>query len=262
MSGLIDSHCHLTFDGLREQVPAVLARAAAAGVTACVTVATDLADADRALALAAAHPSVHVAAGIHPHEAGKVAPGWDSALSDIVGRGDVRAVGEIGLDYHYDFSDRPDQQRVFRRQLELAGAVGKPVVIHSREAQEDTLAILADFPSLSRIVFHCFTGTVREAVALIDRGYWISLTGVATFKKSEAIREVARRVPSDRLMVETDSPYLSPEPVRNVRPNEPAHLVHTAEVLARQRGVTLPEFAAMTSANTRRFFGLPDTGKA
>ncbi len=262
MSGLIDSHCHLTFDGLREQVPAVLARAAAAGVTACVTVATDLADAERALALSAAHPTVYVAAGIHPHEAGKLALGWDAALSDIVGRSDVYAVGETGLDYHYDFSDRADQQRVFRRQLEMATALDKPVVIHSREAQVDTLAILADFPSLSRVVFHCFTGTVPEATELIDRGYWVSLTGVVTFKKSEAIREVAKCVPSDRLLVETDSPYLSPEPVRNVRPNEPAHLVHTAEVIARQRGVTLPAFAAMTSANARRFFRLPDPGEA
>jgi len=262
MSGLIDSHCHLTFDGLREQVGAVLERASAAGVRTCITVATDLADADRALALAAAHPTVHVAAGIHPHEASKVPSAWDAALSDIVGRPDVCGVGEIGLDYHYDFSDRADQHRVFRRQLELAAAIDKPVVIHSREAQGDTLAILADFPSLSRVVFHCFTGTVGEAVELIDRGFWISLTGVATFKKSDALREVARLVPSDRLMVETDSPYLSPVPVRSVRPNEPAHLVHTAEVLAAQRGVTMAEFAAMTSANARRFFGLPDAGEA
>lgn len=262
MSGLIDSHCHLTFDGLRERVGAVLSRASAAGVTACVTVATDLADADRALALAAAHPTVRVAAGIHPHEAGKVSPGWDAALAEIVGRDDVYAVGETGLDYHYDFSDRSDQHRVFRRQLALAAAAGKPVVIHSREAHADTLAVLADFPSLSRGVFHCFTGTVAEAVELIDRGFWISLTGVVTFKRSDAIREVARLVPSDRLMVETDSPYLSPEPVRGVRPNEPAHLVHIAERIARERGVTLSEFAAMTSANTRRFFGWTDVGDA
>lgn len=257
MDQLIDSHCHLTFDGLRDNVSEVLARAATAGVTECITVATDLADAERALAISAAHPFVYVAAGIHPHEAGRVADGWDRALEDIVARNDVYAVGETGLDYHYDFSDREAQLRVFQRQLQIAQQVGKPVVIHCREAQADALRILAEFPKVERVIFHCFTGSTTEAEEILDRGYWISLTGVVTFKRSEALRAVARMIPADRLVVETDSPYLSPEPVRNVRPNEPAHVVHVAACIARQRGIAPSELAALATANTRRFFSLP-----
>ena len=257
MDELIDSHCHLTFDGLREQVDEVIDRAVAVGVTKFVTIATDLADADRALALSSAHDSVHVVAGIHPHEAGKVQAGWDEALMEVVRRSDVFAVGEMGLDYHYDFADRSQQASVFRRQLEIARAVGKPVVIHCREAQDDLLPILADVQGLVNVVFHCFTGSLAEATSIIERGYWISLTGVVTFKRSEELRAVARMLPAERLMIETDSPYLSPVPVRSVRPNEPAHLVHTAAGIARERDMTPSELAALTSANTVRFFSLP-----
>ncbi len=254
---MIDSHCHLTFDGLRGQVGAVVDRAAAAGVTACVTVAQDLADTEAALALSAEYSSIHVVAGVHPHEAGKVAEDWDVALRAQARRDDVFAVGETGLDYHYDFSDRPSQMRVFRRQLEIAVGVGKPVVIHCREAHGDTIKLLAEHPRLPAVVFHCFTGSEAEAAEIVASGYWISLTGVVTFKRSEALRAVARMVPADRLMIETDSPYLSPEPVRQIRPNEPAHLVHTAACIAQERGMTLSELGALTEANTRRFFGLP-----
>lgn len=239
---------------------AVLSRAAAAGVVECVTVATDLADAERALRLAAEHGGVHVAAGIHPHEAGRVRPGWDRALLELVRRRDVRAVGETGLDYHYDFADRRTQAAVFRRQLEIAAEADKPVVIHCREAREDALAILDDFALPAGVVFHCFTETPVEAEAILARGYWISLTGVVTFKKSEALRAVARLIPADRLMVETDAPYLSPEPVRQVRPNEPAHVVHTARCIAEAREMTFSELAALTTANAKRFFGLPTGG--
>lgn len=257
MDELIDSHCHLTFDALREQVDEVIARAMDVGVTRLVTIATDLADAARALALSSAHESVHVVAGIHPHEAGKVQTGWDGALLEIVRRGDVFAVGEMGLDYHYDFADRAQQALVFRRQLEIAREVGKPVVIHCREAHDDLMSVLADFPGLVNVVFHCFTGTMAEATSIIERGYWISLTGVVTFKRSEELRAVARMLPSERLMVETDSPYLSPVPVRGVHPNEPAHLVHTAACIARERGMTPSALAALSSANAVRFFSLP-----
>jgi len=254
---LIDSHCHLTFGGLREQVEAVLQRAADAGVAEVVTVATDLDDAVAALALSEQHPSVHVAAGIHPHEAAKVTGDWDERLLDIVRRGNVYAVGEIGLDYHYDFSDRQSQIRVFRRQLEIATGVGKPVVVHCREAHPDVLTHLRDFPGLRGVVFHCFSGSVVEAEELWERGYWISLTGVVTFKRSAELRQVAKEAPADRLMIETDAPFLSPEPVRNQRPNEPALLVHTAACVARQLGMELTVLAALLTANTRRFFSLP-----
>ena len=256
MVQLIDSHCHLTASGLQEQVGAVLDRAAAAGVSECITVGQDLADSLRALRLAAEYPSVRVVAGVHPHESAKTPEGWDAGLLQIVRGEELCAVGEIGLDYHYDFSDRASQMRVFRRNLELAAEVGKPVVIHCREAQRDVLTVLAEFPKLAGVVFHCYSGTRAQARELFDRGYWISLTGVVTFKNADELRLVARDAPADRLMIETDAPWLSPEPVRKVRPNEPALLVHTAECVARARGLSLEDFAALATANTRRFFSL------
>ncbi|HVP13771.1 MAG TPA: TatD family hydrolase [Phycisphaerae bacterium] len=257
MDYLIDSHCHLTFDGLREQVDAVIERAAAAGVAEIVTVATDLADAEKALALSQQYPSVRAIAGIHPHEASKVREGWDKELLALIKRDDVFAVGEIGLDYHYDFSDPQSQSRIFRRQLEIAAEAAKPVVVHCREAHRDAMAALADFPTLPGVAFHCFSGTAAEADEIWDRGYWISLTGVVTFKRSDGLRAVARLAPADRLMVETDAPYLSPEPLRNIRPNEPAYLIHTVACIAVQRGISSTELASLTTANTRRFFSLP-----
>lgn len=254
MQTLFDSHCHLTSGELYPQVDNVITRAREAGVAEIMTVAQDLDDAERAIRLSDEVPSVYVAAGIHPHESAKTRGHWDEALSSLAARADVFAVGETGLDYHYDFSDRQTQQRVFRRQLEIAVSVDKPVVIHSREAYEDTMTILADHPSLRGVVFHCFSGTEREAAEILERGYYVSLTGVVTFKRSHALRALARTILSDRLMIETDAPYLSPEPVRNVRPNEPALLVHTASCIAKERGMDMGELASVTSANTRRFF--------
>jgi TatD DNase family protein len=258
MDYLIDSHCHLTVDGLREQVDAVIERATIAGVAEILTVATDLADAGRALELSRRYPSVRVGAGVHPHQAGKVAPGWDAELRAIAGRADVFAVGEIGLDYHYDFSDRPSQALVFRRQLAIAKEIGKPIIVHCRGAHRDVMAALDEYTPLPGVVFHCFSGNLAEAAELWSHGYWISLTGVVTFKRSDELRSVARLTPFDHLMIETDAPYLSPEPLRNIRPNEPAFLVHTATCIASQRSMSFSELARLLTANTRRFFSLPD----
>jgi TatD DNase family protein len=200
---------------------------------------------------------VHVACGIHPHQAGEAREGCDSALHSFARRDDVYAVGEMGLDYHYDFADRPTQARIFRSQLEIATDVQKPIVIHCREAHDDVMATLTDFPKLARVVFHCFTGTLGEAREILDRGYWLSLTGVVTFKRSDELRKVAMLLPEDQLMIETDSPYLSPEPLRSVRPNEPAHLIHTAACIAKARDISIERLAELTTANTRRFFSLP-----
>ncbi|MBX3396641.1 MAG: TatD family hydrolase [Phycisphaerae bacterium] len=255
---LIDSHCHLTSEALFPTVHAVIHRAVDAGVTEFVTIATDLEDAVKAIALSDKYRPVHVVAGVHPHEAGKTVDGWDARLLDIARRDDVFGVGEMGLDYHYDFSDRAAQHRVFRRQLEIAVEVGKPVVIHSRDAHSDVMEILRDIAPTSGAVFHCFTGTRGEADDILDAGYWLSLTGVVTFRRSDGLREIARSLPADRIMVETDSPYLSPEPVRNVRPNEPVTVVHTAACIAQVRGISAEELAALATANTRRFFRLPN----
>lgn len=254
---MIDSHCHLTYEGLGERIEEVISNAGAAGVSEFVCIATDLADAERAFELAHRHNSVHVVCGIHPHQAGKAPPDWEMKLEKIAARPDVHGIGEMGLDYHYDFADPQTQARVFKSQLEIAARFSKPVVIHCREAHDDTLRMLDDSPKPPRVVFHCFTGTIAEARAILDHGYWISLTGVVTFKKSDELREVARLIPEDRIMIETDSPYLSPEPVRSKRPNEPAHLIHAADCIAKVRGLSLEEFAKLTVANTRRFFDLP-----
>lgn len=253
---LIDSHCHLTYEPLSGMRGDVLARAAEAGVTHMISIGTDVADTRAAIELATGQANVFASSGVHPHQAGKTEAGWQDELRMLAGDPRVVAVGETGLDYHYDFSPRDQQRVVFEEQLSLAASIGKPVVIHCREAHADVMAVLAGHSDLSRVVFHCFTGSMAEAREIIDRGYWISLTGVVTFKNSRELQEVARYLPPDRIMMETDSPYLSPEPVRSRRPNEPALVVHVARRVAELRGVSFEEFAALTRANTIRFFDL------
>lgn len=254
---LIDSHCHLTYEPLAKMLDGVLARAAAAGVTECVTIGTSLEDTAEAIALARRHRQVFATAGIHPHEAGKAAAGWEDELGRLAADSRAVAIGETGLDYHYDFSPRRRQREVFERQLALAAACGKPVVIHCREAHDDVVGVLDRFSGLKGVVFHCFTGTVAEAREVLDRGWWISLTGVVTFRNPGELAEVARQLPGEHFMVETDAPYLSPEPVRSVRPNEPAHVVHVARRIAELRAETFGDLATRTRANTIRFFELP-----
>jgi len=161
------------------------------------------------------------------------------------------------LDYHYDFADRENQQRVFSRQLELALGRGKPLIIHCREALEDAVAMLVDYGFENRsVVFHCFTGTSSEADRIAEHGWRISFTGIVTFSKSGELQEIAKRYPADQLMVETDSPYLSPVPVRSVRPNVPSHVAHVARFLADLRDASYPDLVEQTSANTKLFFRL------
>lgn len=253
---LIDSHCHLTYQPLADMRGEVLARAAEAGVTHMISIGTDISDTRAAMELATSRANIFASSGVHPHQAGKTEAGWEAELRLLAGDARVVAVGETGLDYHYDFSPRDRQREVFERQLALATEIGKPVVIHCREAHSDVMAVLGGFGGLKRVVFHCFTGTMAEAREILDRGYWISLTGVVTFKNSRELQEVARFLPPDRIMMETDSPYLSPEPVRSRRPNEPALVVHVARRVSELRGMPFEEFAALTRSNTIRFFDL------
>lgn len=262
---LIDTHCHLTFGELLPQVGEVLERAAAAGVKRVVTVATDPADAEAALGILRDHSNVYLAAGVHPHEAGKVSAADLDGLASLHRErpgGDLTprlvAVGEMGLDFHYDFAPRERQEEVFRFQLELACEVNRPVVIHARAAEPRVCDILADYPALAeRVVFHCYSGDLATARRIIEMGFWISFTGIVTFKNAEEIRNAARLVPADRIMVETDAPYLSPAPVRKIHPNEPAFVSHTARFLAVLRNESFESFAADTTANAERFFSLP-----
>jgi len=264
---LIDTHCHLTSAGLVERVDEVLARARAAAVGRLLTVAVNPADAQAALSLMDGRPEVFLIAGIHPHEAGQCSPERFEALVSLLRqeglgeslRGRVVGVGETWIDLHYDFAPQKRQEEVFQAQLALAAALELPVVIHARQAEERVCEILTQFPVLmGRAVFHCYSGDAAATRRVLDLGCYCSFTGVVTFKKSEAIQESARLVPSDRIMVETDAPYLSPEPVRKIRPNEPALLVHTARFLADLRGEDFEAFAATTTANAIRFYQLPE----
>ncbi len=256
---LIDTHAHLTYPGLIERIDEVLGNAAAAGVGRIISIASDVADAERVLDLAKSYGAVHATAGIHPHEAGKAGPDDVDRLAQLWRQPEVVAVGEIGLDYHYDFSDRPTQQRVFEAQLAAAAGTGLPLIVHCREAFDDCIALLEKHSYVNRpVVIHCFTGTPDEARAVAERGWRISFTGIVTFKKSTILQSIARTYLADKLMVETDAPYLAPVPVRHVRPNEPAYVAHTAAFLADLRGEALEALAARTTANARAFFNLPD----
>lgn len=264
---LIDTHCHLTSSELLGDAAGVLERARAAGVSRVITVATNPADARQAIELAAAHAGVSFAAGIHPHEAGRATAAELAALADLHrGRWSEGAdapaplaVGEAGLDYHYDFAPRERQEELFRFQLGLACETGRPVIVHARRSERRVCEILSDFPALSgRVVFHCFSGDVELARRVLDGGWWVSFTGVVTFRGAEAVRAAARFVPAERFMVETDAPYLSPEPLRRVRPCEPAFVAHTARHLAALRGVSFEELAEQTTRNAERFFGLSE----
>jgi len=258
--GLIDSHAHLTFPELRNQVDAVLARCDDAGVDAVISIGTDLADAKAAIALAAAHPGrVFVGAGFHPHEADTVDEANLDAMAQLWAADCVVAIGEMGLDYHYDLADRDNQRTAFAGQLARAAAFDKPIVIHCREALADCAPILVEHGFANRrVVFHCFTGSSEEAAVIARHGWRISFTGIVTFPKSLWLQEIAKDYPGDKIMVETDSPYLSPVPVRGKRPNEPSHVAHTARFLANLRGENYDAFVTRTERNTRDFFSLPD----
>lgn len=246
---LVDSHCHLDdpqFDADRD---AVIQRALAAGVEQILAIGSAPPDLEAGIRLAEAWPQILATVGVHPHDAAKATEGTFERLSQLLAHPKVVGIGEIGLDYHYDFSPREVQREVFSRQLAMAR---KPVIIHTREAWDDTLRLLREHPGVAG-VFHCFSGGPEEAEQVLAMGFYISFTGVVTFPKALRIQEAARRVPSDRLLVETDAPYLAPVPKRGKR-NEPAFVVETARRLAELRGETLDQLAAATTDNFRRVF--------
>jgi TatD DNase family protein len=258
--GLIDSHAHLDSDDYGSDLAAVVARARAAGLARIVCVGLWRAPGSfgNALELAEQDPSFFSATiGIHPHECARV-PEEDWARHEALARDPrVVAVGETGLDFHYDHSPRPVQEASFRRSLATARAAGKPVVIHVREADAACARVLGEegVPEAGGVI-HCFTGDAPAARAYLDLGLHVSVAGVVTFRTAEAIREAVRIVPRDRLLVETDCPFLAPVPYRGKR-NEPAYVVETARKVAELWGTSLEEVAAATTANVRRLFRLP-----
>jgi TatD DNase family protein len=248
-----DDHCHLHFDGAGpEAVRAVVAAASAAGVPRMVTVGCDVADSHAALEVARAHPGVVWAtAGVHPHEARLGLDGLEALLAEP----EVVAVGECGLDFHYDHSPRPDQKDVFAAQIALAHAHGLPLVIHTREAWPDTFDLLQAEGVPERTVFHCFTGGADEARRAVDLGAHLSFSGIVTFPSAADLRAAAVVCPLDRLLVETDSPYLAPVPHRG-RPNQPANVALVGAAVAAAKGVEPAVVAAATWDNAERFYGL------
>ncbi len=258
---LIDSHCHLADEVFAADIEAVVARARQAGVAGvlCVLDATADEERQRAVALVARWEGVVTGVGIHPHQAGRFAGSTRDVAGMLSRHLDeapaVVAVGEIGLDYHYDFAPRDVQREVFAAQLEVAGRRDLPVIVHAREADEDVVAIIRE-SGRRRGVFHCFTGDEALARSALDLGFHVSMAGIVTFPRAEALRAVARLVPDDRLLVETDSPFLAPVPHRGTR-NEPARVVHVAEALARVRGTSPEAIAARTTGNFAALFGPP-----
>jgi TatD DNase family protein len=257
---VIDSHCHLADEAFDADRADAIARARGAGLSTalCILAAGDQAEADRARAVRQHWPAVHFATGVHPHSAGAFAGrAGESARTtrEHAEAFDACGIGEIGLDYHYDFSPRPVQQEVFAAQIALAVELGRPVIIHTREATDDTFTLLKDAgQGAVRGVFHCFTGDVEMARRALDIGFHVSFAGILTFPKAQALRDAARIVPDDRLLVETDSPYLAPVPHRGKR-NEPAFVSRVLAVLAEVRGA---DAAALEVAVDRNFASLFD----
>jgi TatD DNase family protein len=252
---LIDSHCHLDFPDFAGELDAVVARAQAAGVGRIVTISTRVKRHAEVLAIAERFPDVYCSVGTHPHNAHEE---LDVTADELIARArhpKVVAIGEAGLDYHYDYSPREAQERGFRNHIAAARATGLPLVVHSREADDDMARILEEetgkgaFPA----VLHCFTGSRELAERAIALGLFISFTGILTFKKSDDLRAIAKDLPEGRVLVETDAPYLAPGRYRGKR-NEPAYVAETAKVLAETRGVSLDAIAEETNASFFRLF--------
>lgn len=258
---MIDSHCHLAGTEFLGDLDAVVARAQAAGLERCLVIlaADDDDEIDRAARVADAWPAVRFAVGVHPHQAHKFADAPEGAAGVTGSRLDLmpgaRAIGEIGLDYHYAFSPKEVQQAVFRAQLRLARARGLPVVIHTREAEDDTLAIIdEESGGQLRGVFHCFTGTPASAARALATGFHVSIPGIVTFPKAADLRSAVEHIPADRLLIETDSPYLAPIPHRGAR-NEPAWVMRVFEQVAAIRGIEPATLGPMLVRNFDGLFG-------
>jgi TatD DNase family protein len=251
---LIDSHCHIDdarFDADRE---AMLQRARDAGIGHFVTIGCDLETSRAAVTLAQRHPFISATVGVHPHEVKHIQDGWYDELRTLAKSKGVVAYGEIGLDYHYDHSPREVQRQRFREQVRLARELRLPIIIHTREAQEDTITILKD-EKAGEVggVFHCFSGDAWLAKDALDLGFYLSFSGVITFQNATMLRDIVKTVPLDRMLMETDSPYLTPVPHRGKR-NEPAYVRHVAEKIAELHGIGVKDVEEATTQNTKRLF--------
>jgi TatD DNase family protein len=252
---LIDSHCHLDSQEFEADRDQVIERALAAGVEHMVAIGTGTGppDLEAGIRLADKYPAFFSTVGIHPHDAAKAGPGDYRRIAELLSHPKVVAVGEIGLDYHYDFAPPEAQKSAFIEQMCIAASARKPIVIHTREAWHDTLDLLEKHWKPHRIggIMHCFSGAPAEAQRALDLGFYLSFGGILTFPKATQVQEAARTAPSDRILLETDAPYLAPVPKRGKR-NEPALIVHTAQKLAELRGQSVEDASRITTENFRR----------
>ncbi len=255
MTPYFDSHCHLTDTAFRDDREAVFRRAGDAGVSRLVTIASNVADAEAALSLAAARTGLWCSAGVHPHEAGSAAVGdMDRVRALASANGEVVAIGETGLDYHYDHAPRAVQRGLFAEHLALGAELSLPVIVHARAADDDVAAALQEMPRGARGVLHCFTGGEKAFGEAMAADWYVSFSGIASFQSFQPV-DLLREVPEDRLLIETDSPYLAPVPKRGRR-NEPANVVHVAEAVAGHLDWDPSEVARRTTENACRFYGV------
>ncbi len=254
---LFDSHCHLEDKRFAGEVEATLDRMREAGVARCILAGSDLESSEQIVKLAAAHENVYGVVGVHPHEAKSFTQDTLTKLTELLKQPRIVGVGEIGLDYYYDFSPREAQREAFARQLVFAYEKGVPAVFHVRDSHGDTLDVFrAHRGQLPAGVLHCYTGSVESAREYLGMGFYISFSGTVTFANAHHLQEGARYVPLDRLLVETDSPYLAPVPMRGKR-NEPAYVRYVAEKVAQLRGISLEALTAQTTANVEKLYGIP-----
>ncbi len=251
---MFDSHAHYDDKQFDEDRDTLIPELFALGVEGFLNASSDIASSIRSLELANKYQNVYAAVGIHPHEASEVSEDWEQALEQLLTDKKAVAIGEIGLDYHYDFSPRDVQKRIFERQMELARRLNLPVVIHDREAHGDTLAMIDSFPEV-RGVLHSFSGSYEMAEYLVKRGWYISYSGSVTFKTAEKLRSSVKAVPTNRVMCETDAPYLSPVPERGKR-NDSYRMRHTVEMLANIYGVSFEEMSDICRNNAYSLFGI------
>ncbi len=258
LPGLIDAHCHLDYAPMSPDLQACFEAGTAAGVVQYVHVGCSPESMDRAVALADAHPQVFAAVGVHPHEAKHTDEAILGRLRAYAKNPNVVAIGETGLDYHYDLSPRDDQRRSLAQHVELAGELDMPLVLHIRDAHQEALAIVAEAKPRSAMpgMVHCFTAGPDEARAWLALGFHISYSGISTFKTAQGIRDAVALTPADRILVETDAPYLAPEPLRG-RKNTPANVAFTCARLAEVRGVSPETLAQQAAQNTRELLGMP-----
>jgi len=255
MDYLIDTHAHLNDPKFSHDLPDVISRAEDAGVGRIIVCGYDIKTSRSAIDLASRHESIYASIGIHPHDSKSFDDKSLAVLAELSANPKVLAIGEIGLDFHYDFSPRPDQFAAFEAQIELAGSLGLPIVIHSRESNPEVMQVLRGrLANIKAGVFHCFSGDEAFAREVLDAGFYIGVDGPITYKASEKLRGVVAMCPDDRLLIETDCPYLTPIPHRGKR-NEPAYVRYVAEEVARVKGTTVHIVAEQTSRNARALFG-------